>query len=190
MGLRTRGFLELSSCYHPVSTKCVQNLPACDQSNISLLYPLFTQPARWKYTKKNQPSAEEDDESDEEEELENFKDEPDGKVVKSSVKSLRLDLILKSGLGLARNKVEAIFYDNKIRVNGEKITKKSMQVDVGDEIDVVKSFSPSNPEHLLIARVQLLATNEKEEGYRVIMRRFKAIIVENYKGQNAWKSSS
>ena len=78
-----------------------------------------------------------------------FKDEKDSKVVKMRMNSLRADLVVKAGLGIARkwvyfgfkliftsllcmiypsSKVEVIFYESKIRVNGKKISKKSSNV--------------------------------------------------------------
>jgi RNA-binding protein YlmH len=53
---------------------------------------------------------------------------------------MRIDLILKSGLNIARNKIELAFYENKIRKNGKKILKKSQSVAVGDEIDFIKGM--------------------------------------------------
>lgn len=53
-----------------------------------------------KYKRK---SGAQDDESDSEDEQDvEFKDERDSKVIKSKVNSLRADLLLKAGLGIAR----------------------------------------------------------------------------------------
>ncbi|XP_068157187.1 mitochondrial transcription rescue factor 1 [Drosophila tropicalis] len=75
-----------------------------------------------KYNKKSSRASEDldsDDEANDE-----FRDERDSKVVKANVNSLRADLLLKSGLGMARNKVELHFYESKIRVNGKKLQKR------------------------------------------------------------------
>lgn len=73
-----------------------------------------------------------DDEND-------FLEDPEKKnIVKYKVPSLRIDLIIKSGLSIARNKIELAFYENKIRKNGQKIAKKSLPVNIGDEIDFIK----------------------------------------------------
>ncbi|EDW83033.1 uncharacterized protein Dwil_GK22530 [Drosophila willistoni] len=140
-----------------------------------------------KYNKKSSRASEDldsDDEANDE-----FKDERDSKVVKANVNSLRADLLLKSGLGMARNKVELHFYESKIRVNGKKLQKKSVQLDVGDEIDVIRGFSQTNPSHLVISRVVILSANDREEGLSVHLRRFKSLLIENYRGPNAYKSS-
>ena len=50
------------------------------------------------------------------------------KIAKIKVQSLRADLLLKVALGIARNKIEASFYEGKIRLNGKKLLKKSVHV--------------------------------------------------------------
>ncbi|EDV93178.1 mitochondrial transcription rescue factor 1 [Drosophila grimshawi] len=140
-----------------------------------------------KYDKKSS-RATEDFDSDDEADAE-FKDERDSKVVKTKVNSLRADLLLKSGLGMARNKVELNFYESKIRVNGKKLLKKSVQLEVGDEIDVIRGFSQTNPSHLVIARVVILSAEGREEGLSVHLRRYKSLLIENYSGPQAYKSS-
>ncbi|XP_063243690.1 mitochondrial transcription rescue factor 1 isoform X1 [Bacillus rossius redtenbacheri] len=54
-------------------------------------------------------------------------DDKISKVISTTLSSLRVDLVVKAGLGIARNKVEALFYESSIRVNGEKLLKKSYQ---------------------------------------------------------------
>lgn len=99
-------------------------------------------------------------------------------IAKVHVQSLRADLILKSGLGIARNKIETAFYENRIRVNGKKIVKKSVSCKVGDEIDLIKNDSPTNPNHQIIARIEIIETVAKEETIQVTMRRYKSLTVE------------
>lgn len=100
--------------------------------------------------------------------------------MKVTVQSLRLDLLLKSALGMARNKIEAAFYENKIRINGRKLLKKSLSCTVGDEIDFIKNESPVNPNHLVIARIEILSTVPKGDNIIVTMKRFKNLTVEKY----------
>ncbi|XP_045767864.1 mitochondrial transcription rescue factor 1 [Maniola jurtina] len=104
----------------------------------------------------------------------------DSKVVKLKTTSLRMDAILKSTLGVARNKIEKLFYESKIRVNGKKILKKSIPVRVDYEIDVIKSVSPKNPDHLYVARVEILSIAAKEDSIAITARRFKNLLIENY----------
>ncbi|EFA10201.2 mitochondrial transcription rescue factor 1 [Tribolium castaneum] len=103
------------------------------------------------------------------------------KIMQIRVKSLRIDGVLKSGLGIARNKIETLFYESKIRVNGEKLLKKSESVQEGDEIDVIKGPSPTNPDFLNVARVEVLAVTETNpEHITLKIRRCKNLTVENY----------
>ncbi|XP_044755729.1 mitochondrial transcription rescue factor 1 [Coccinella septempunctata] len=95
------------------------------------------------------------------------------------ISNTRVDLIIKSGLGIARNKIEKLFFDNKIRVNGQKIGKKSEQIEEGDEIDVIKGPSPNNPEHLVVARVEILSMKPEEETISVKIRRSRSLLVES-----------
>lgn len=88
------------------------------------------------------------------------------------------------------SKVETKFYENKIRLNGKKIAKKSIQLGVGDEVDVIKGVSPQNDEHIMVGRVEIVSAKAKEENISVILRKSKSLIIENYPGSNAWKGSS
>ncbi|XP_058821332.1 mitochondrial transcription rescue factor 1 [Topomyia yanbarensis] len=126
---------------------------------------------------------EDDDDDDDDHQLDAYDElvtDKHTKLVKTSVSSLRADLILKAGLGIARNKVENLFYESKIRVNGRKLLKKSTVLDVGDEIDVVKGTSPTNPDHLIVSRVEILGVTPKSESISVNLRRHKSLIIENY----------
>ncbi|XP_069961600.1 mitochondrial transcription rescue factor 1 [Bactrocera oleae] len=155
-----------------------QQLPLCRQIHIGEVLQKY-----------NKNFRQDDDKDSDDERTTEFKDERDSKVLKASVNSLRADLLLKAGLGMARNKVETIFYESKVRVNGKKISKKSVQLDVGDEIDVVRGFSQANSTHLVVSRVVVLDVNERDEGYSVQLRRYKSLLIENYSGPNAFKSS-
>uniref|UniRef100_A0A182SE53 Mitochondrial transcription rescue factor 1 C-terminal domain-containing protein n=1 Tax=Anopheles maculatus TaxID=74869 RepID=A0A182SE53_9DIPT len=107
-----------------------------------------------------EPEPEKDDGVDEYEELLGDKH---NRTVRVTVNSMRADLLLKAGLGIARNKVEALFYDSKIRVNGKRLLKKSAQLEVEDEIDVVRGPSPSNPDHLIVSRVEIVSVTPRTE---------------------------
>lgn len=101
-------------------------------------------------------------------------------TVKITTQSLRADLLLKAALGIARNKIEAAFYENKIRINGKKLVKKSVSCTVGDEIDLFKNESPVNSNHIVIARIEILSTVPKGDGIVVTMKRYKNLTIEKY----------
>ncbi|XP_017041850.1 mitochondrial transcription rescue factor 1 [Drosophila ficusphila] len=179
-----RQLSKLGRCLRtPVAVCSLHKIPASSR----LYAPLHTNIIALKYDKKSSQAPEDFDSDDEADE--DFKDERDSKVIKTKVNSLRADLLLKAGLGMARNKVELNFYESKIRVNGKKLPKKSAQLEIGDDIDVIRGFSQSNPSHLVVARVSILSASERQEGLSVHLRRYKSLLVENYQGHNAFKSS-
>ncbi|KAI8420818.1 hypothetical protein MSG28_008019 [Choristoneura fumiferana] len=142
------------------------------------LYPNNVSFCSVRHKSKKQKAQDSDDEG------ESFEDDNslsrDSKIVKFNTTSLRTDLILKTALGIARNKIEQLFYESKIRVNGKKILKKSLSVKIGDEIDVIKAISPKNPDHLYISRIEIMNLAAKEETIAVTARRFKSLLIENY----------
>ncbi|XP_063243691.1 mitochondrial transcription rescue factor 1 isoform X2 [Bacillus rossius redtenbacheri] len=113
-------------------------------------------------------------------------DDKISKVISTTLSSLRVDLVVKAGLGIARNKVEALFYESSIRVNGEKLLKKSYQCQVGDEVDVVRGPSPDNPAFLVVSRAEVLSATGKGDKLAVKLRRYKSLVIDNY--SEPWKS--
>ncbi|XP_055551762.1 mitochondrial transcription rescue factor 1 [Wyeomyia smithii] len=147
------------------------------------------QQVRWKSKKSNrkdrtQPAKDDVDDEDSDEDqsdvFEELANDKHTKLLKTSVGSMRADLIVKAGLGIARNKVDTLFYESKIRVNGRKLLKKSTMLDAGDEVDVVKGPSPNNPDHLIVSRVEILDVTPKSESIGIVMRRHKSLIIESY----------
>ncbi|XP_019298556.1 mitochondrial transcription rescue factor 1 isoform X3 [Panthera pardus] len=88
-----------------------------------------------KSTEKTLQKATAEEDSDEEshgemsEREEELEDDPsvvrDYKDLEKVVQSFRYDVILKTGLDVGRNKVEDAFYKGELRLNGEKLWKKS-----------------------------------------------------------------
>lgn len=146
--------------------------------------PLLPVPFRNKSKKsKSQREAvteSETDEAEEDDAWEKTITDKSSKLMNVNVSSLRIDALLRPSLGIARNKVETLFYENKIRLNGHTVKKKSELVEEGDEVDVIKQVHPDNPNLLTVARVEVLAVKPREEGYKVKMRRCKQLLVENY----------
>ncbi|CAG5046500.1 unnamed protein product [Parnassius apollo] len=142
-------------------------------------------------TFRNKSKKQKDLDSDDEQDV--YEDDAslsrDSKVLKFNTTSLRADVVLKSALGVSRNKIEQVFYESKIRVNGKKIMKKSSPIKLGSEIDVIKSISPHNPDHLYVSRVEVLNIVAKEESIAITVRRFKNLLIENYE-IDPYKASS
>ncbi|CAL1677951.1 unnamed protein product [Lasius platythorax] len=148
--------------------------------NIQNHYNLYIA-KRFKYNKRktadNKKSRDED--SDEEEE-ENEEAAAGSKTITINIPSLRLDTISKAGFGITRNKVEEAFYASKFRVNGNKVFKKSMEVEVGDEIDLVSHRSLDNPGFLIVNKIVILSMNSASESVRVKLSRDKNLLIEDY----------
>ncbi|XP_053879127.1 mitochondrial transcription rescue factor 1 [Malaclemys terrapin pileata] len=129
---------------------------------------------------------EEDEEEEDEEERSDSEDEfeNDPNIVKGYkdlakvVQSFRYDIIIKCGLDIARNKVEDAFYNGELRLNGEKLWKKSRTVKVGDTLDLIVG-EDKETETAVVMRVVLKKASEKTESekYKVVLRRWKSLKV-------------
>nr|KAG5702978.1 hypothetical protein BaRGS_014801 [Batillaria attramentaria] len=96
-------------------------------------------------------------ESDEEELDDDDYDAPTNfKKIKIFVKSLRADSVISSALDISRNRVDEIFFGSRLRVNGDKLLKKSKQLDEGDYVDLVVDRSADVEDHVLVKRVKII----------------------------------
>ncbi|XP_066104039.1 mitochondrial transcription rescue factor 1 [Saccopteryx bilineata] len=99
----------------------------------------------------------------------------DYKDLEKVVQSFRYDVILKTGLDVGRNKVEDAFYKGELRLNGEKLWKKSRTVKVGDTLDLLIG-EDKETETEIVMRVLLKKVFEEKtesEKHRVVLRRWK-----------------
>ncbi|XP_007939025.1 mitochondrial transcription rescue factor 1 [Orycteropus afer afer] len=141
-----------------------------------------------KSTKKTLQTVEDEDDSDEErgsgeisEQEEELEGDPsvvkDYKDLEKVVQSLRYDAVLKTGLDVGRNKVEDAFYKGELRLNGEKLWKKSRTVKVGDTLDLViredKEAETDTVMRILLKKV--FEEKTESEKYRVVLRRWKKL---------------
>ncbi|KAL8186334.1 UNVERIFIED_CONTAM: hypothetical protein K2H54_068795 [Gekko kuhli] len=133
-----------------------------------------------------QTVQEEEEEEDEDEEISDSEDEfdddltvvKDYKDLEKVVNSFRFDVIMKAGLDIARNKVEDGFYNGELRLNGEKLWKKSRAVKVGDTLDLIIG-EDKETETAVVMRVVLRKASEKNdnEKYKVTLRRWRNLKV-------------
>lgn len=67
------------------------------------------------------------------------------------------------------------------------------QVALGDEIDIVKGFSSSNPKFLIVQRVKILAaaepSDDNNENTALKIRRYKSLTIDNYE-EDVYKEST
>lgn len=148
---------------------------------------LPVQHLRFKSSKKKNASRatqqeEEEDEEEEDPEASDYEDvDPnlpkDYKDMEKHVQSFRYDVILKAGLDVARNKIEDAFYQNKLRLNGQKLIKKSKTVKVGDTLDLVVSENQETNSVSLMRVVlrRVFSETSSTEKYKVAIRRWKVL---------------
>jgi len=121
---------------------------------------------------------------DEEEEYEDTDVGKDYKIITNVLPSTRLDTIAKAGFGISKSKIEKLFFEGRLRLNGEKITKKATTVKLGDYVDHVQGPSPHNPKFLEVSRCELVDVKENRSGddvrLHVKLKRFKKLTIENY----------
>nr|XP_050868478.1 mitochondrial transcription rescue factor 1 [Vespula vulgaris] len=147
-----------------------------DSSNLSII-------KRFKHKKKNLKKAKVDDlESDEEDESDLELDESQSKSVISNIKvnSLRVDTIIKNGAGISRKNIETAFYESKIRINGKKVLKISTEVQVDDEIDIIRDRPNANLNQLIVSRIKILSITPISEAIRVKIAKDKNLLIEEY----------
>ena len=154
------------------------NVPTCDvhktilpssHVNNYLIQRRFRK-KRGRGAKKDDDDEEENDDDDDDLAQENpllvddLLDGPnDGsQSLKIDVNSLRMDGICKAAFNITRAKVEESFYKGEIYINGERPAKKSAQVSLNDEIDLIKGANEENNKLVDIRRVVITSLPDKE----------------------------
>ncbi|XP_054003888.1 mitochondrial transcription rescue factor 1 isoform X2 [Hylaeus anthracinus] len=134
--------------------------------------------------KSKKEASEEVDENDNEEneslEVDDYLLTKNSKIINATVSSLRVDAIAKVAFGLSRNLIDRAFYDSNIRINGKKILKKSHQVEVDDEIDLVVDRDTKNPKLIIVHRSILLKAKGNVDSISVKLLRNKSLLIEDY----------
>ncbi|XP_061651421.1 mitochondrial transcription rescue factor 1 [Phyllopteryx taeniolatus] len=142
---------------------------------------------RFKSNRKKGAAKPTDEEEEEEKDLESSDSEDevdedpnvpkDYKDIEKYVQSFRYDVILRAGLDMARNKIEDSFYSNKLRLNGQKLIKKSKTVRVGDTLDLVMSENQdtNTVTFMRVVLKKVLGESSNAEKYKVSIRRWKLI---------------
>ncbi|EGV98824.1 mitochondrial transcription rescue factor 1 [Cricetulus griseus] len=161
-----------------VSPKCIFPFSMRLKSNINSR----------KSTKKTLQKDADEEDSDEETHLpersepeEELEDDPgvvkDYKDLEKVVQSFRYDVILKTGLDIGRNKVEDAFYKGELRLNGEKLWKKSRTVKVGDTLDLLVGENKETGTEVVMRILLKTIYDEKTESdkHRVVLRRWKSL---------------
>ncbi|KAM3929880.1 mitochondrial transcription rescue factor 1 isoform 1-T3 [Leptodactylus fuscus] len=143
-----------------------------------------------KSQKQNKRSSQEDDDDEEEEanpDDSDYEDEPvedpsvpkDYKDLEKAVQSFRFDVVLTAGLDMSRNKIEEAFYDGKLRLNGEKLWKKSRAVKVGDILDLIVEENRDSGTVTVMRTIlkDVLKDKTSTDKFKVLLRRWKKLTV-------------
>ncbi|XP_040055021.1 mitochondrial transcription rescue factor 1 isoform X2 [Gasterosteus aculeatus] len=148
---------------------------------------------RYKSNKKRDAARAAKEEEEDEEEEEDKKDSEESdyedevgenpnlpkeyKDMEKYVQSFRYDVIMRAGLDMARNKIEDAFYSNKLRLNGQKLVKKSKAVKAGDTLDLVLSENRETNTITLMRVIlqRVLGESSTTEKHKVAIRRWKSI---------------
>ncbi|XP_074593145.1 uncharacterized protein LOC141848917 [Brevipalpus obovatus] len=142
-----------------------------------------------KSKKKSKGKDEEKVESDDEDEDESDLEIDDGSLalgyneVEVECTNMRLDVAGKTALGVQRRRIDSAFLEDRIRVNGERVTKKSTTLMEKDVIDLVLGRNKDNPEHLDVIRADLFSVPDvrtSKDRCRFKVRRYHRLTIPNY----------
>jgi len=100
------------------------------------------------------------------------------------VNSIRYDTVIKSASNFPRIKIEEMFFDHRIRVNGERLGKKSDSISLEDQVDLIRGINPDNPDFLDIFRFEVIDIPDISSStgrVKVKVRVFQKLTVEQYR---------
>lgn len=149
--------------------------------------PMFT--AKKKRKSKDKQSARDSDKEDEDDDDDD--DDDDDELVPIDyvdldieTGNLRLDAVMKVALPIPRSKIDTLHAEDKIRVNGERVQKRSMDVGEGDVVDMINGRNRANSNLLDIRRFKLMSVPEfktAKDRVKFKIRRWPSLTIENYK---------
>jgi len=172
----------------------MRSITTSTQINLLKLNENFSIQKRFKKGKKGSKQQKKEESSDEEsdEELDkSAEDDPDlidGKAIdfndiNTTVTSMRLDNIAKAGFNIPRAKVDEVFYANLLRVNGERVAKKSAELVENDVVEYIRGLNADNTDLIDITRVVVKSIEDKMSTsgrIKIKLRKFLKLTVPNY----------
>ncbi|KAL5010290.1 hypothetical protein ScPMuIL_012595 [Solemya velum] len=141
----------------PVRIK-LENYPLLVKNGIQLFGFGFSF-RRYKYTGKKDEHNEDSDVEDHTFDDDEYDAPSNYKQIQITVKSLRADSVVSTGLNISRNRSDEAFYGSKLFVNGVKLLKKSKQVGEGDYIDLVTEVKE---DIMKVKRVKVVSVDEEK----------------------------
>ncbi|KAL2720534.1 mitochondrial transcription rescue factor 1-like [Vespula squamosa] len=163
--------------YYHVNRDIWMNNFIQDNLNLSII-KRFKHKRKDSAKKKVQEHNLESDEDESDSEL----DESQSKSIITHIKvnSLRVDSIIKNGAGITRKSIETAFYESKIRINGKKVLKISTEVQVDDEIDIIRGRPNENINQLYVSRIKILSITPISDAIRIKISKDKNLLIEEY----------
>lgn len=150
--------------------------------------------------KKSKASAVDEGKEDESDSDEEFEENPmlvedyeqnveeGAQLTTVEVSSLRLDAAAKAMFAVPRAKIEEAFYRGDLYVNGQRPSKKSQDLSVNDELDLVIRTNPEDHTKLDVKRVQIVSvpSHSGEHGkMKIEIRKWQHLTVAMYPDRKA-----
>lgn len=109
--------------------------------------------------------------------------EADGRTILIEVGSSRLDVVAKAGFSTSRQKIEEHFYKSELYVNREKPSKKSINISINDEIDIIKGINEDNKDMVDIKRIHVIDLPDKiiSDRLKIKLQRWDNLTVPAYR---------
>jgi len=99
------------------------------------------------------------------------------------------------------SKIEKAYFEDRIRVNGERAKKKSMMLYEGDEVDIVRGVNKLNQLFIDVSRVEIVRIGDSPSGnvnndsddedssekISAVLKRYKHFTIQNY--PSPWKGN-
>lgn len=162
-------------------------------TNKTLLFKRFKGKRGLRKSKNQQEEddeGEEDDDDDDDAGEENpllMEDLPganDGsQTVTIDVNSLRLDAVAKVAFSCTRARIEEAFYKRELLINGEKAAKKSEDLSLSDEVDLIMQNNVEDPTKIDIKRFQIVKLPDKASDMgrmKIDIKRWTLLTIEPY----------
>uniref|UniRef100_A0A915ELI7 RNA-binding S4 domain-containing protein n=1 Tax=Ditylenchus dipsaci TaxID=166011 RepID=A0A915ELI7_9BILA len=105
----------------------------------------------------------------------------DYQVKKLKTEARRLDTMVKKVTGWSISTTEKAILSGCVRINEDDKCKKATLVEQDDEIDIWESAYEENDRLANVKRVQIHSLILNKDGYHIIMKFWKNLLVDNWK---------
>lgn len=87
--------------------------------------------------------------------------------------------------GATKAKIDSAINEGKVRINGQKVIKKSDTIFAGDAVDLIIGYANNDPDKLKITRYQFIDIDDKINArgkYGSKLEVSKGMVIDNYEG--------